>query len=202
MKLNPKDRRQLYLSGSLALALAIIGAALVWWAQNETRQATKARQEAERRAGDIRQRLRQVKTEEQEIRSKSAFYRELEERRIIGPERRLDWIELIAEIREQGQLFDINYEISQQKEDGPPLGDFRLAASEMSFQLPLLHEGDLLGFLDQLQRRAPAVVQVRQCEVVRLSGRADRQAGDPNLEAHCRLQWTTVGRVTPTGARP
>lgn len=202
MKLNPKDRRQLYLSGSLALSLAILGAALVWWAQNETRQATQTRQEAERRAADIRQRLRQVKTEEQEIRAKSAFYRELEARRIIGPERRLDWIELIAEIREQGQLFDINYEISQQKEDGPPLGDFRVGASEMSFHLPLLHEGDLLGFLDQLQRRAPALVQVRQCDLVRLPGRADRQAGDPNLEAHCRLQWTTVGRLTTTGARP
>lgn len=201
MKLNPKDRRQLYFSGGLALTLAILGAALVGWAQNETRQANQARQEAERRANDIRQRLRQVKTEEQEIRTKSEFYRQLEARRIIGPERRLDWIELIAEIREQGQLFDINYEISQQKEDGAPLGDFRLNASEMSFHLPLLHEGDLLGFLDQLQRRAPAVVQVRQCEIVRLTGRADRQGGDPNLEAHCRLQWTTVDRISKNGAR-
>lgn len=202
MKLNPKDRRQLYFSGGLTLALTLVGAGLVWWANSETRQANEARLQAERRAADIRQRLRQVKTEEQEIRSKSAFYGELEARRIIGPERRLDWIELIAGIRERHQLFDISYEISQQKEDGAPMGEFRLNASEMSFQLPLLHEGDLITFLDELQRRAPALVQVRQCEIVRQTGRPDRQAGDPNLEAHCRLQWTTVGRTTPTGARP
>lgn len=200
MKLKPKDLRQLYLSGGLALLLLALGAGVVWRAKGETRAAGEALKQAERRAGDIRNRLRQVNIEEQEIRAKSAFYRQLEQRRMVGPEQRLDWIELIDGIREQRNLFEIDYEISPQKQDGAAIGEFSLNASEMTFHLPLLHEGDLLTFLKDLQQRAPALVQVRQCEIVRLTGRPDRQSGDPNLEARCRLQWSTIGQ-TKTGGK-
>lgn len=201
MKLKPKDLRQLYLSGGLALVLLALGAGVVWRAKAETRAAGEALKQAERRAGDIRNRLRQVNIEEQEIRAKSSFYRQLEQRRMIGPERRLDWIELIDGIREQRKLFEIDYEISPRKQDGAAIGDFSLNASEMSFHLPLLHEGDLLTFLNDLQQRAPALVQVKQCEIVRLAGRPDRQSGDPNLDARCRLQWNTIGLQAKAGGQ-
>ena len=200
MKLSPKDQRQLSASGGLALALLVLGGGLVWWAQGETRRAGEALTQAERRANDLRNRLRQVNIEEQEIRAKSAIYRQLEQRGMIGPEKRLDWIELIDGIREQRRLFEINYEISQQKPDGAPIGDRQLNTSEMSFHLPLLHEGDLLVFLDDLQRRAPALIQVRQCELVRQGGA--RQPGEPNLDARCRLQWHTIGQTPTSGGAP
>jgi hypothetical protein len=202
MKLKPKDLRQLYLSGGLALILLALGAGVVWRAKAETRAAGEALKQAERRAGDIRNRLRQVNIEEQEIRTKSSFYRQLEQRRMVGPEQRLDWIELIDGIREQRNLFEIDYEISPPKQDGAAIGEFSLNASEMSFHLPLLHEGDLLTFLNDLQQRAPALVQVRQCEIVRLTGRPDRQSGDPNLDARCRLRWSTIGLQAKAGGKP
>lgn len=202
MKLKPKDLRQLYLSGGLALILLALGAGVVWRAKAETRAAGEALKQAERRAGDIRNRLRQVNIEEQEIRTKSSFYRQLEQRRMVGPEQRLDWIELIDGIREQRNLFEIDYEISPPKQDGAAIGEFSLNASEMSFHLPLLHEGDLLTFLNDLQQRAPALVQVKQCEIVRLTGRPDRQSGDPNLDARCRLRWSTIGPQAKAGGKP
>lgn len=199
MNLNPKDQKQLFISGGLALTLLAVGAGVVGWARLETRQADEALAKAERRANDIRNRLRQVNTEEQEIRAKSAIYRQLEQRGMIGPEKRLDWIELVDGIREQRRLFEMSYEISQQKAEGAAIGELRLNRSEMSFQLPLLHEGDLLGFLDDLQRRAPALVQVRQCELLRLAG--NRQAGDPNLDARCRVSWYTFGKTETAGGQ-
>jgi hypothetical protein len=191
MKLNPQDRRRLYAIGSFALVLTGLGAASVWWSLNESRQVQNSLKQAEERASEIQKRLRQVNIEEQEIRAKSAVFRQLEARRIVGPEQRLDWIELVDAIREQNRLFDINYEISAQKGDGAPLGDFSFKQSEMRFQLPLLHEGDLLGFLTQLQARAPALIHVRQCELTRADG---RQPGDPNLDARCRVEWTTIAQ--------
>lgn len=202
MKLKPKDLRQLYVSSGLTLILLALGAGAVWWAQGETRAAGAALKQAERRAGDIRNRLRQVNIEEQEIRAKSSLYRQLEQRRMIGPEQRLDWIELIDGIREQRNLFEIDYEISQQKQGGAAIGEFNLNASEMTFHLPLLHEGDLLNFLNDLQQSAPALVQVKQCEIVRLTARTDRQTGDPNLDARCRLQWHTIGLQAKAGGQP
>ena len=201
MKLSPKDRRIITLNGVFTFALIGIGAGLVWWAQGETRKAQTSVQQADRRANDIRNRLRQINTEEQEIRAKSALYWQLEQRKIVGNEKRLDWIELIDTIREENRLFEIDYEVSQQKQEGALLGDFRQNVSEMNFHLPLLHEGDLIVFLNQLQRRAPAIVQVKQCEISRTTGRTDRQGGDPNLDARCRLQWTTFERNDNKGGR-
>lgn len=202
MKLSPKDRRQLYFSGTLTVILIAIGAGLVWWSTQETKKAQASVLQAERRANDIRNRLRQINTEEQEIRNKSALYRQLEQRKIVGAEQRLDWIELIDSIREQHRLFEIDYEVSQQKQEGTPVGDFRLSASDMSFHLPLLHEGDLLNFIEDLQQRAPALIHVKQCEISRSTGKAERQAGEPNLDAHCQLRWNTIGRIESKGVQP
>lgn len=201
MKPNQKELRQLYASGALAFTLLATGSGLVWWSYRETQAAQQAQRLADQRLGDFAQRLRQVSVEEQEIRSKAAYFRALEQRRIVGPEQRLDWIELIDAIREQRQLFEIDYEISEQKADGAPFGDYRLNASEMQFHLPLLHEGDLIGFIADLRQRAPALVQVRRCEITRLPG-SERHPGDPNLDARCHLQWSTIGPVEKRGGPP
>lgn len=194
MKLSQKDLRQLYASGGLAIAMIATGAGAVWWAHQDATGAKNRLVQTEQRASDIRNRLRQVNVEEQEIRAKSALLKQLEERKVIGPERRLDWIELVDSIREQQRLFEIDYEISQQKPEGAPFGEYRMNASEMRFHLPLLHEGDLLGFLAELQNRAPALVQVKQCQITRPAAGTERQAGDPNLDAKCRVQWTTIDK--------
>lgn len=191
MKLNPKDSRRLYIIASFALVLTALGAGTVWWVINESRRVDAALKQADERANEIQKRLRQVNIEEQEIRAKSEYFRRLEARRMVGPEQRLDWVELIESIREQNRLFDIDYEISAQKAEGAPMGDYTVNQSEMRFRLPLLHEGDLFEFLTQLKERAPAVIHVKQCEMTRAEG---RQAGDPNLEAVCRVQWTTLAR--------
>ena len=201
MKLSPQDLRQLYASGGLAVVMLAAGGGAVWWGLHAASVAKTTLQQTERRATDIRNRLRQVNVEEQEIRAKSALLKKLEARRIVGPEQRLDWIELIDNIREQQRLFEIDYEISQQKPVGGAFGDYQINASEMQLHLPLLHEGDLLGFLNELQNRAPALVQIKQCEVMRPAAGAERQPGDPNLDARCKIQWTTISKRESAGGK-
>jgi len=202
MNIKAKDLRPLYGSIGLALALMVAGAAGVWYATQQKDLALRNLREADRRAGEIRNRLRQVNVEEQEILAKSNLYRDLESRRIIGPEQRLDWIELIDGIREQRRLFEIDYQLSEQRQEDPPIGDLRINTSEMRFHLPLLHEGDLLGFLADLQQRAPAIVQVKHCEIKRGPEKSGRQAGDPNLDARCLMQWTTIGKTSLARSAP
>lgn len=188
-----REIRQLKLSAVFALVLCGLGGGLVWWTQRETRFAENALRQADRALDEIARKLRQFSAEEQEILMKSAYFRELEKRRVIGPAQRLDWIELIEAIRTERQLFEIDYEISEQKTDGAPIGAYRLQRSDIDFRLPLLHEGDLLGFLAELRARAPALVQVRQCQIARLPPPVERHSGDPQLDARCRVRLHTVG---------
>lgn len=199
-----REIRQLKLSALFAIVLCGLGAAFVWWTQRETLLAENALKQADRNLDDISRKLRQFSGEEQEILMKSAYFRELEKRRVIAPAQRLDWIELIDAIRSERQLFEIDYEIAEQKTDGAPIGAYRMQHSDIDFKLPLLHEGDLLGFLSDLRERAPALVQVRQCQITRLPPPAERRSGDPQLEARCRVRLHTVGPPAPStgGQRP
>lgn len=199
MNFDARDLRKL--QGSLLLAIALIGAgaAMVWWTLAELRGAEQAAREAEARHRDITDRLRRVRDEEIEIKTKTKTFQAIAARGIIGPEQRLEWVELIGDVRRQRRLLDPEYEFQPQASLGGRLGDFQFVASPMALRLPLLHEGDLLGFLGDLQARAPALVQPRECQVERRPGPAQRGGPPANLLATCELQWITIRRSGSAG---
>ena len=194
MTLEPRDLRQL--QGSILLAVLLIGAGVAasLWAQNEMQRAEQAAEQAGARHREITDRLRRVRDEEQEIKTKTATFQRISARGIVGPEKRLEWVELIGDIRRQRQLLDPDYEFQPQAALGPPIGDFQFVGSPMTVRLPLLHEGDLIGFIDDLQTRAPALVQPRSCAVERQPAQPLRGGPAVNLVATCELQWITVRR--------
>ena len=67
--------------------------------------------------------------------------------------------------------------------------------SVMRLELALLHEGDLLTFLDDLKNAGNAYVSVRRCLITR-SGSAASPAGTltltPRLRAECQIDLITV----------
>ena len=80
---------------------------------------------------------------------------------MIGEEARLEWIELLNEIRERRRLPGIRYEFAPRRPlDRDQTGAFGLYASAMKLQARLLHEEDLTRLLSDLRERAPALIQV------------------------------------------
>jgi hypothetical protein len=78
---------------------------------------------------------------------------------------------------------------------------FGLNASAMSLQARLLHEEDLVWLLDDLARRAPALIQPRRCDVSRLPpANATGALRDGLLSADCLIDWITL-RERPDGAK-
>lgn len=199
MKFAAADLRQVQSSVFAALLMVAIGAGALATALERTATAERAAHAAQRERDEFERRLQQVSQEEKDIRAKSALFADLQARGVIGDEQRLEWIELLKEIRDTQRLPDMHYEISPQK----PLdaaagstGDFDFQRSSMTLRLQLLHEEDLTRLLDELRQRARALVVVRQCVVSRLPrGAGERSASFAQLQAECRIDWITVRKA-------
>lgn len=149
------------------------------------------------------EKLREAELEKIEIRDFQPKYLNLQNLGFIGEERRLAWIETINRIQEKHKLLPITYEISAQSpvhmESSIQTGGLELRASKMQLKMDLLHEGDLLNFLDELKK--DAFYTVRDCTVVR-AGIRNSEPLEPRLEADCALYWLTMGsgNATASGA--
>jgi hypothetical protein len=134
--------------------------------------------------------------------SKNRFCSTLQERGIIGEEQRLEWVELLKDIRDQRRLIDLRYDLAPQRLlDGGPPGDFAFYASTMKLEVKLLHEEDLTRLLGDLQLQAKALIRVNRCRVERLPPSVDERAGrHANLVADCEIDWLTVRDVRQKAA--
>ncbi len=183
--------------GFLILA-TLIGYALATTSRKltEAAHADQLRLQAQQR--DIRARLTRAPEEEQELRSKIALFHELQQRGIIGQEERLDWVEQIGRIKAERRLLDVQYEIAAQKSvdsallpAGATAGEYEFMSSTMNLQMQLLHEDDLLGFLDDLRKSVHAQLLVRECAIDRLPPGTDRRVA-AQLRATCTIDWITL----------
>jgi hypothetical protein len=186
------DFKHLQVPIIVAAALVLVGAATVaamykWTAQVKLQSvsAQMARNEADGR-------LARATEEEREIRLNILQYRRLAERGIIGEEQRLDWIERLATIKASRRLFDIHYDIAQQRKlDSTPTAGPVVMVSKMDLKVPLLHEGDLFNLLNDLRATPRGYFQVKKCGIAR-SAAVDRKVLAPTLTATCELDFFTI----------
>lgn len=183
--------------GTLAVALAAVSASS--W---QLRRAHLDEAAALLERDGARLRLAHAETEKEEIRQYQPQFVELRRRGLVGPERRLDWVEAIRQIQEQRRLLPLTYEIEVQQpyrlETTLPTGDYALLGSRMALHMDLLHELDLLNFLADL--RLTGTFAVQDCVIRRAAG-ASPVAGvlAPNLNADCTLNWLTLTPVAAPG---
>ncbi len=177
------------LAASLLSSMALVGAgkALLTEQQNGMNQAQTQR-------NDALNKRRQAEQDNLEIHDYQPKFMTLRARGFVGEEKRLDWMEQIKSIRESRNLFPISYEISAQQvfQVSPEvsLGSLELRGSKIKLQMGLLHEGDLLNFLDDLSSKE--FYTVRECTVKRADG-VPKDAQSPRLAAECILYWLTLG---------
>lgn len=191
MNLDASDLKKLAPGLVTLIVLAALGAAAVWWTLQGAAKSERDYRLSEARFAEADRRLREVNREEEEIRANSTRYQALVQRGIIGPEQRLSWVELISDIRKSRRLFDIDYEYSPQQTLPGSSSPFQFHASSMRFRLPLLHEGDLFRFLDDVRLRASAHVQPRECTIERVPGAGFSNLA-PHLNGSCTLNWITI----------
>ena len=184
---------------SLALlAVALLLAATVLAAANHFgRQVEAAHKQALARQAETRIKLDRVHDDERKIRAKINTYQELVRQGRTTPEKRLEWVETLRQIKESRRLLDLNYEIAPQRhldakadEKMPATGGHNFFVSPMKLDLPLLHEDDLLGLIKDLSARVHALISVKNCKIER--SMTDPQHPTATLRAHCEIDWITL----------
>jgi hypothetical protein len=159
--------------------------------------------------------LRQVEDEKLTVEHHINQYRKIEAGGLIGEENRLALIEAINQTRERYKLYPVQIEIEPQR---PALWDrleqgnesvpansvtgINLMASRIKITLPLLHEADLIHFLEELQKHRGLFV-VEDCSVHRTANALsfDKSGLDANLSVSCHILWLTLQPASSSIAR-
>jgi hypothetical protein len=193
MTFDRSDFARIQISLLAAIAMLVAGAGLVWLSTKQVDSAARAKAEVGSKLAEFERKLSQVRAEEREIKEKAAVFSNLRARGVIGEEQRLDWVELIKDVRDARKLLDVQYEFApQQSLDKASVSGYAFKSSAMRLQMKLLHEGDLLNFINDLRAKAKAYVRVRGCNVTRIP-RATNVEGDfALLNAECELEWITI----------
>lgn len=193
MKFGPTDFPKIQTSLLAAVLMIAVGVLAVLFSLNSTKVAQSAQKTATTERNEFAGKLKQVRNEENEIKQKSTLFGDLQARGIIGEEQRLDWFELLKDIRDKRRLLDLQYEISPQRPlDSNPGSGFAFYASTMKLQLKLLHEEDLTRLLDDLRAQAKALIQVKSCTISRLPRSGERPDSLAPLQADCQIDWVTL----------
>lgn len=182
-----------------ALAMAALGAAILFLTHRATQQARIEARQSEARLRESAGKLKQARDEQSEIASRIGRFGELAQSGVIGEERRLEWIERIKAIRAARKLYDMQYEIVPQRPLAATVapgesGNFEFLASSMKLSMDLLHEEDLLNFLDDLSRTPGAFVRPESCTLERTgtSENTGKYVVGPQLRATCVVDWITI----------
>lgn len=195
MKFTGRDFVKIRIPLLGALLLSAAGGLIAWWSAGEADRAQRERDAAAAHKNQLEQRLRQARTEEQELKAQTQTFLAWQAAGITGEEKRLEWTEALRNIQHNLHLPGMTYEFGIQT----PLENVSGAAyawfgSPLRLQLGLLHEGDLLRTLSAIEREAPALVLTRSCKLARLA--SDETTGPALLKADCEMQWLTARRAS------
>lgn len=177
------------------LALSIAASAGIvfgsrWYSDREKREAA----DSGRKLQEARARLDSARRERDNLVQSSETFRALVERGLLQGERRLDLVELVSSLRSRYQLAALDYEVAPQRP--LQLGGMRafdsvdVLASRVKLRARALHEGDMLGFLDELSHTPQGFYPVDRCTLRRVDAPAD--SIQPRIEADCTLEWITL----------
>jgi len=200
VKLERRDLKHLRLPLAGCVVFIAAGAACYvlandYLAQTRLRGAAMTAQRAE-----VQAKLASATEEEREIKANLQAYQALAAHGIVGDEKRLDWVDTVTAIKNERRLFNIGYTIEPQEELSypgfTPGSNVKFMVSSVKLNMELLHEGDLLDFIDELSRRGRPYLSVRSCDLQR-EGRGAGTALSPRLRAECVFDLITIRHGKP-----
>lgn len=157
------------------------------WSNAQYEQARHAQEAAVRQLSQAQATLTRTNLERPQLLSRVVYFQSLQHRRWLGPEHRLEWLELLRDIRSAHRLQAFSFSFSPQH----PLtgtGEHALS-STLTLNMTLAHEGQLLSFFQDLFERAPALLIPRRC----LFDPADETSDAPHaaLKVRCEIDWVS-----------
>lgn len=192
MRFNKDDLPYLKLSlGAFVLSL-LLSAGMVSYSEDYLEQSQRERSDAQKQLNDARLQLISAQGDQENMSAYSLEYVSLQDQKVIGNEQRLDWIEGMEKLRQQGIVLDFKYTIAPQQGYAPnpalDAGNFQLSRSNMALQIDLLHEDQLLQFNSALRSQLKGWFMLDGCA---LSRKVAGTEASP-LKAECTGGWLTM----------
>ncbi len=168
--------------------------------------ASNANQLAQSQYDQVQTSIQQIAQEEATIIEYIDRYRQMVDDTLFEVEDRLALLERVQTIRSALRLFPIDVEIAQQSshplsyapEEVSPGEPVNLLLSHVRMSLPLLHEEDLTGLLNELLAGRGHFIPYL-CMLRSTVSQQGYVAVADNLAAECRFYWLTF-QVNPTVA--
>ena len=211
MKLRKQDFQRIQISllaGLLALGLSV---AAVYHSDNWLNSAQLALSKADLDLTNALKKLAHDSREQEDLQRFYQQYKALQTRHVLGAERRLDWIEAIEKTALHTNISSMKYKMEPQtillpQSPNADQDNFAVYASNMSLDLGLLHEQQLIDFLDMLRNDSDGLYVVKHCNLNKNSQQSAHPAAavssQHNLRASCVLSWLTLQEPQAGEHRP
>lgn len=127
-----------------------------------------------------------------------ARYQQFHELGFVGQESRLDWIETLRHATDDLTLPRLSYAIAPQLDVVAPVqsilagDDIAINVSRLDLEMALVHELDLVRFIDELQQEAPGLIRIPQCGLVWQNEPGDPLRATTNIQASCAVEIFSV----------
>jgi len=190
----------------LVLGVIVLGVAgAVYYTDQLALAARRDLAQQDKQLKDARSRLLRSGDEKDLIVRYLGSFQQLQKQGFAGEEQRINWLDALRLTNQQADLFGVDYDIGSQKpyRDAADLnpGQIQLRESVMKLRFRLLHEEDMLRFLDLLSRQGAGIYTVDQCSMRRLDTRGVIRY-QPNLTAECELAWITASVAATPEKKP
>ncbi|MFA5826453.1 MAG: hypothetical protein WC825_10870 [Gallionellaceae bacterium] len=186
----------------LAFTLSVaVGGSAIWLSATYESAARKARDAAQKQVREAGNMLGATQSDLENMSTYALEYAALIDRRIVGGEQRLDWMEELEKLRRQHHVIDFKYTIAPQQPYIPTpalnTGDLEINLSGLSLQIDLLHEMQLIEFFKALRSDLKGWFIVDHCTLERAaSANTAETSSAPNigaqLKADCAGGWITL----------
>jgi hypothetical protein len=177
--------------GAFVLSL-VLSAGIISLSNNYLEKSLKGRQIAQQQLFDARAQLLSAQSDEENMSAYAFEYNSLLGQKVIGDEQRLDWMEGLEKLRQQGSVLDFKYTIAPQQgyTPNPPVdaGNFKLSRSSMSMQIDILHEEQLLHLFAEMRSKLNGWFMLDGCALSRTVATEEMSP----LRAECTGGWFTM----------
>ncbi len=124
-------------------------------------------------------------------------YKEYKKTGLIGPERRLSWIETLEAVNDVLKLPRLTYALQPQQEFSRPglkvERNIVIGSTPMDLTIDLLHEEDLFAVFEGIAGNINNLFSIDSCRITRM-GKGDSvlSTKSANLTSKCLMRWITV----------
>ena len=192
---TPEGWRRLlpaWITLALCVAVSVGGVFGAQWFLDRQRRENS---NYERRVRDARSHLDSVRRERESLDQSVDVFRTLVDRGVLKGERRLELVERLDALRGRYHLYGMDYDIGIQRPlvlpGGRAFNAIDILSSRVTLKVRALHEGDVVGFLDELGQSRHGFFPMERCRMQRIEAPVAESLA-AHVEAECAFEWITL----------